>query len=523
MKFNLIDEPWIPVTMKDGLMKLLGIREVLHNATNIRQITHSSPMVASALERMLLAVLYRALNGPQNDDEALELTESGLDREKIDAYLERMHNRFWLFHETHPFFQIPWMQAQKKDDLKPWLVLSLERNSANSKVVFDHTMFTAEAAGPISYAQAAQYLVGINAYAPSKGKSSIAHTLASPASNTLIASPVGEDLEKTLILCLVPQNAEVFMRDLAVWEDEVPTLEQLRRVSGKSGRTICHGNARLYSWRSRSVKLIDDGDGTITNVLLASGEGFDSENEAQANSDPMGVYVKSEKYGKRRAALKERGAWRGFGSLLPDADGFAPKVIEHAVALTRGSFGCGWAFSIQVVTCVFNSPLPNVILWRRERFAVPLEVDLSSRARTEMEDLLKIAEDGASILNEICVKYAGKILSHGDRKVLKDDANKFIKPMPFLRVYWGNLERAFHQILVELSSGDSYEAARSQWIACILDEFKNALGELEVMATRGGGWSIRAYCMAVSGNAKKPPKHVLFLSELKSQLSQCSI
>lgn len=60
-KFNLLDEPWIPV-LKDGKVEEVGIAEALKEAHTITRIETPSPLEEAALYRLLLAILYRIKN-----------------------------------------------------------------------------------------------------------------------------------------------------------------------------------------------------------------------------------------------------------------------------------------------------------------------------------------------------------------------------------------------------------------------------------------------------------------------------
>ena len=106
-RFNLIDEPWIPVRFPDGTRAELNLRDTLLRAKDIAVIEDASPLVVAALHRFLLAVLYRALEGPTDIDQAKGWFKSGLPADKIDGYLKHWHPRFWLFDEKYPFGQIP--------------------------------------------------------------------------------------------------------------------------------------------------------------------------------------------------------------------------------------------------------------------------------------------------------------------------------------------------------------------------------------------------------------------------------
>jgi CRISPR system Cascade subunit CasA len=74
-RYNLIDEPWIPVIDLQGNRKQLGILDTLTTAENISVIEDPSPLVTAALHRFLLAVLYRALEGPCDIDEAKKILQ----------------------------------------------------------------------------------------------------------------------------------------------------------------------------------------------------------------------------------------------------------------------------------------------------------------------------------------------------------------------------------------------------------------------------------------------------------------
>src|SRR5260370_36416042 len=96
-RFNLIDEKWIPVRFPDGTRDELGIRDTLLQSKEIAAIEDPSPLVVAALHRFLLAVLYRALKGPNDIDQAKSLFKCGLPRDEIAAYLKKWRDRVLLF------------------------------------------------------------------------------------------------------------------------------------------------------------------------------------------------------------------------------------------------------------------------------------------------------------------------------------------------------------------------------------------------------------------------------------------
>ena len=200
-RFNLIDEKWIPVRFHDGTRDELGIRDTLLRAKEIAAIEDSSPLVVAALHRFLLAVLYRALEGPTDPDQSKAWFKAGWPSEKITTYLEKWRDRFWLFDEKNPFGQIPTFEPKA---WRAWTALAAEHNADTAKVLFDHVDTTAS--GSIKPAAAVRWLLATQTFAVSAGKSEIAHTGTAPSAGSVMAIPVGLNLLDTLLFCLVPQN-----------------------------------------------------------------------------------------------------------------------------------------------------------------------------------------------------------------------------------------------------------------------------------------------------------------------------
>lgn len=66
--FNLVDNPWIPCLMPDGTSHELSLADTFAEAHKVREVTDPSPVVASSLHRLLLAIIHRVL-GPKDESE----------------------------------------------------------------------------------------------------------------------------------------------------------------------------------------------------------------------------------------------------------------------------------------------------------------------------------------------------------------------------------------------------------------------------------------------------------------------
>mgnify|MGYP001082929700 FL=1 len=505
-RFNLIDEPWIPVRYPDGSRNELGIRDTLLRSKEIAAIEDPSPLVVAALHRFLLAVLYRALEGPTDIDQAKALFKSGIPDEKIAAYLEKWRPQFWLFDEQYPFCQVPSFKPKK---WRTWAALAVEHNADTAKVLFDHV--NEAEPGSISPATAIRWLVATQTCAVSTGKSEVSHTGTAPSAGSIMAIPIGRSLQDTLLFCLVPQNRMVMEGDLALWEKTPETIEYLKtkiKVQDKNSgeykdRTVergASGIVDLYLWRTRSAIFRDTASGHISELGFASGIGYKESMEC----DPMLGYTIKEVTDKETKAkvkrkfslqFEEKGAWRDFDSLLPDADRLAPQVIEHAVTLTRKErerFPKG----VMVLGQRYFPPRPNIAFWRKEYFALPEAISGERDIRHEVHDMLVDAESAATSLNIACESFARDLLGHGGRKVEKADARNFIAQLSSPARYWSQLEVRFHEILREYTLEREPDDIRCQWLKAVRSELRQAWTQHSAAVSTGDVWAIRALVKA---------------------------
>jgi CRISPR system Cascade subunit CasA len=490
-KYNLIDEPWIPVRDLKGSRKELGILETLTTAENISVIEDSSPLVTAALHRFLLAVLYRALEGPCDIDEAKKYFKEGLPKDKIKQYLEKWNDRFWLFDEKYPFGQIPDFTPKA---WRSWTVIAAEHNADNAKVLFDH--IDVSASGSIGYAAAARWLLATQTFAVSTGKSELSHTGTSPSAGALMAIPIGKTLADTLLFCLVPQNRDVFINDLPVWERSRESLESL-----KSGvKRKLSGITNLYSWQGRSVRFKNDNTERVSEIAFASGVGY----EDSGVIDPMLAYAivdvkdkETKETTKKKVTvhLGDRGAWRDFDSLLPDDTQLAPKVIQNMIALTRNSPE-KMADSVMVLGQKYNPPRPNIVFWRMEKFTLPKAMASDRYIRGDIHSYLEEAKDVSKSLYSACASYAQSLLSRGERKPEKKDVSNFIEQIPSLPQYWSMLEAKFHEVLRDYTLDKNPDDIHHEWLVAVRNALSSAWKLHQDSIAGGDIWAIRAMAKA---------------------------
>ncbi|BBL35194.1 hypothetical protein Nstercoris_01456 [Nitrosomonas stercoris] len=103
-RFNLIDEPWIPIADYGKA----SLKEVFHNKNF--QSLGGNPVQKIAVFKLLLAIAQSAAT-PQNETEWQALGAEGLAQKCLD-YLDKWHDRFYLYGHK-PFLQMPAISAAR--------------------------------------------------------------------------------------------------------------------------------------------------------------------------------------------------------------------------------------------------------------------------------------------------------------------------------------------------------------------------------------------------------------------------
>lgn len=478
-RFNLIDEKWIPVRFLNGDCDEQGIRDTLLRAKEIAAIEDPSPLVVAALHRFLLAVLYRALEGPTDMDQAKALFKEGLPSEKITAYLEKWRDRFWLFDEKYPFGQNP---NVPKNEIEPWTKLTAEFNATSNKVLFDHT--DTKNPGARQPKECARWLLSTMSFSISGGRG----YYPSPSPNAMMCIPLGRNLHETLCYSLVPYpNRDVMRGDSAMWEREPKSLPL------GVPKQMATGYADLYSWQPRMIHLEELPSGEVAVTRFVAGQGFDN---PSGNPDPMQPYKTDNTHGKLPVQFREdRGTWRDFDSLLPDDAALAPLTIENAIRLS-GSRIDSMPRSVLVLGLRYEPPSANVDFWRMERFALPDALTGDRFIRSEIRQLLKDSEDAQKSLWSSCSSFARDLLSRGDRNPDNKDIKKFVMQIPANPWYWSTLESRFHGILREYTLERDSEDIRCQWLKSVRDTLMSAWALHSASVSTGDAWAIRALVKA---------------------------
>ncbi|WP_130837299.1 type I-E CRISPR-associated protein Cse1/CasA [Lachnoclostridium sp. Marseille-P6806] len=328
-EFNLCEENWICLLGKNGAVSELSLPEALIHAHEYVDIRGEMPAQDIAVLRLLLAVLHTVFSrvNAAGEEAPIERPKDARNRwetlwrlgklpeEPIRNYLNEWRDRFWLFHEERPFWQVNEAELGTKYEAAK---LNGEISESSNKVRL-FSAYSGESKQELSCAQAARWLLYINGYddtsAKPKGKE-----LPSPGAGWLgklgLITAVGKNLFETLMLnlTLLKDGTELWEEeDFPVWEREKP------RAGERTEIALPENQAELLTLQSRRLLLVRNKE-KVTGVRVLGGDFFAKE---FAFSEQMTVWraVKEKKdrppvfQPRRHDPAKQM--WRDFGAVFP--------------------------------------------------------------------------------------------------------------------------------------------------------------------------------------------------------------
>ena len=365
LHFNLVDEPWIEATSAEGATGLYSLREILHQADRIRELSGELPTIPPPIFRLLLAITYRALEGPTDKHEWAALWNAGgpreNDRARFDLYLERYHDRFDLFHPEKPFMQVPGLKSVSGDTKSPAL---LKPQIANGNNVPMFIPITDDDPQALTAAQAARWLLHAHAWDTAGIKTGVEGDPKAKGGRLYgnhvghlggigYLAPMGGNLWESMVLNLVPFTETGLLlhdpdRDKPPWELDPPTAAWEERPP--------RGPVDLLTFNARHMRLIPSGSPGEVEVhqLVLSGGDRLSALQDLFRREPHTAWRRSKNYEKKlgrepvylaQGHRADRLIWRGLTSLLGAATGASTmgKASPHQI----GSHTLAWLGAVR--------------------------------------------------------------------------------------------------------------------------------------------------------------------------------
>lgn len=481
ISFNLVDEPWLPIVWPDGTAGEVGLRDALVRAHEIRELVDGSPLVTVSLHRLLLAILHRSF-GPKTFEAWKALWRQGQwDAETLDGYFAACRPRFDLFDAERPFYQVARMDDSPQ--IHSPARLAEERAQGNNATLFDHS--SASKSVPLRLAESARCLVARQTFAVGGGNSKPFYFCDAPAVVGFTVLALGETLFETLALNLIQYGAEhpirPTKRDATSWEQDDQHVPKKNGQDDKDG-TPPRGPIDHLTWQSRRIRLLVQGNPPqVTGVQLAQNLKPHVE-----TLDPFKSYSRSKEQGwVARRLDPDRAVWRDSHAIFQPSGSDARRPVlfnwlaQIDEAREDGEIQAKSVYAIAVAGLARNPRnAADVLLWRHERFTMPLAYLHDQTLLGKLESALGLAEEVGRLLRpgrtDIIVSekkvsvarpfqvLADALLPSPDGRPDRKRVDALIDHLAPERCYWAGLEVQFRTLLADLA-GDQPEVAREAW------------------------------------------------------------
>ncbi|MBS2545349.1 type I-E CRISPR-associated protein Cse1/CasA [Catenulispora sp. NL8] len=412
MRFDLIDDPWIPVIDGDERIRA-GIRQALLESHRFTGLAPDAPMQEPAILRQVLLPVMLAALGPCRDHDTwadrFEQPDgfSPAERTKIENYLDRHRNRFDLFSATAPFAQVARLQATS-GQAKSAALLIAKLPSGNNVPLFAATTEADQV--ELTPAEAVCWLLNtlcwdtaaIKTGAVGDDKVKGGKTTGNPTGplgRLGLTYPVGSTLYDTLQLNA--PIAPIRKGDVPVWEREPATAQWNPRPAT--------GILDLFTWPSRRVRLIPqqgiDGIG-VSQVVVAAGDRM----LAVPEFEPHTLWRREAKPKAGEPTWRPRRhrpgqtAWQGLAALLavdPGNDEVATSGMLTQLARLRVDECIDVAYPLQIRTVAVEYGVQSAVIEDIAIDQIPLPVAALLTDTQVRYEVLQIAEQAGRLARAV--------------------------------------------------------------------------------------------------------------------------
>ena len=508
--FNLCNEPWIPVLYVSGQTQEVSLKQLFDESNSIRKIHSGDATTDVAILGVAVAIFFRAVL--ENTEEYGELYRepkkwiqnifSGGSEQLyfVQDYLKKYQDRFNLFDAERPFMQVADLHTSK-GEVKPVSRLVLDSESEY------FSMRAEQALTSLSYAEAARYLVTVQAYDYSGIKSG---AVGDPRVKGGRGYPIGvgwygttgkiiihgENLIETLLYCIDYEqllNVEkvkgksyrIALQDKPVWERELPDTAAPRAYKGgdptkyKDEPAPAAGMCEILTWQSRRVRLFPE-NGRVTGVLVSNGDKWLDRN---TYTDPLTAYRFSKNQSTQthyvwmpQTHSAERTLWRGADALLTRLSSSQEKQNKPATVIRQISSGKYFSpdtkTKIQLVGMVYGTQ--SSIVEETIDESVTLELGILTEQGAEISamvrDNIQLTMDAAIALGQ----YTGNLLrAAGKEYEFRPSVTESILH---------RMEDEFRSWLADLSVSDDVSAQAAKWQSKVRRILEGEADQLDVSA-----------------------------------------
>lgn len=360
-EFNLLHEKWILVTTDYGGSEEISLLNLFEKAHEFKGLAGELVTQDIAVLRFLLAILHAVFSrwSPQGDESEIEDIDDAIKRWRIlwqakkfpyaviERYLKSYEDRFYLFEEEKPFYQVHFpCDIFTKDKFK---IAPAEKNmryfvgeiaeSDNKNNLF----LGRRLQEGITYQEAARWLLHMNSFdlspsgKPPKNVKKFNGYGMAWLSNLGLVSIEGSNLFETLMLNFVlgDMGENDYETGVPSWEEPpISDSGSLEDINPSFPRT----STELLSMRFRFLELIrHEKRPSVSKVLIWSGVALSQEN---AFLEHMTIWRGKDSKNVPRLHDSSRQVWKEFSALLltnKEKDEQRPGIINWLSELKEAS------------------------------------------------------------------------------------------------------------------------------------------------------------------------------------------
>ena len=349
IEFNLLTEPWVRVRLPDNTVQEVSLTDALLHAQDYVDLAGEMPTQDAAMLRLLLAVLFTVFSrvNVEGEPEPFEEEDDALARwgdlwqlghfpeQPLRDYLEQWKDRFWLFHPTHPFWQVPGAEIGTACSAA---MLNGEMIESKNKLRL-FPLYAGQSKERLSYPQAARWLLSVNGFDDTslKPKEKNLPSISVGWLGSLgYIQALGNNLYETLMLnlTLLKDGRECWSENRPCWELETPRSAERTKIP-------CPDDpAQLLTLQSRRL-LLHRTEGMVDGYFALGGDFFSKEN---AFAEQMTVWRNAAKKNEPAVFVPcrhdpARQFWREFPAVFCQDSGHRPGVVRWTEKLQEQRLG----------------------------------------------------------------------------------------------------------------------------------------------------------------------------------------
>ncbi len=458
--YDLTQEPWIPCLDRSGRQQMLGLRDVLVYAHELKTLIVETPLHDAAMMLTLLAILHR-LYGPKDERAWRTLFDRGqFPGSEVDSYLSQWRKRFDLFHPERPFYQAADDRVERKS------LIHLIHSIGNTGTLFTHA--DEDQGVSFSPAQSARALLVAQAFrtAGLSGLKNEGFTDGILTRGALFFAD-GNTLFEALMLNLVAYPESSYFRTLA---HDAPAWEQ---TGDDDEHFVPYGYLDYLTWQSARILLLPQWEGdeiVIRDMTIAPGL-----RQPEELRSPLKAYKPGKERPMRIDFSEHRALWRDYETLYAfDDDQRQPPVVVqwlHTLVSQR-HLELEQAYQLRTLGLLADQAKP--VFYRDQTMPIPEQFLKDGMFFTAIQQALDNAESVAAALSRALRTFATHLLQRGgERQPDKADVSNLTSHWHVPPSYWVCIEPHFWRFVEALQV--DHQAATETWQDTLKREARSLL------------------------------------------------